>query len=150
MWNKNNRGLTTRLWNQALYHNNKMLICWIYIIDVYLKTRERLWAQIRQFPICLWRSTRTPDVPDLPFSYEQRNEIFSETFTYVSWTLWFCTTCYVGFVQLFGRPCPGSCSEYFIPRGCHRCSARVPKFLPWSALIHCSSQVILQKVSHRL
>ena len=38
------------------------------------------------------------------------------------------TTYYVGFVQLSSRPSPGSYSEYFIRRGCHRCSARVLKF----------------------
>ena len=41
---------------------------------------------------------------------------------------YFYTTCYVGFVQPSSRPSPGSYSEYFIPRGCHRCSARVLKF----------------------
>ena len=52
-----------------------------------------------------------------------------------------CTTCYVGFAQLFSRPSPGSYSECFIRRGCHRCSARVLKSLSWDALIYCRSQV---------
>ena len=43
-------------------------------------------------------------------------------------TCYFCTTCYVGFVQPSSRPSPSSYSEYFIPRGCLRCSARVLKY----------------------
>ena len=61
-----------------------------------------------------------------------------------------CTTCYVGFVQLSSRPSPGSYSEYFIRRGCHRCSARVLKFPSWGALNYCRSQVPFRKMSHRL